>query len=248
MLGVEFVRQLNVVYDEVVYFRQNLFKLPSGSSGKDFIKELICLLGAWNTNSALKDIALKCLMIMPALLLQKPSKTSKSKDHVIALKRRLQAWEKGDLLLLLQESKTIQKRLISSAPKNSSDALSRKFASLMKQGKTQAAVKLLTSGMQGGILPLNAETMTLLEAKHPEPAPLNDDAIYEHEQPMVHPVVFEEITAESVRNAALHTKGGAGPSGLDADGWRHILVSRNYGTISEELRAEFARMIKILCT
>ncbi len=118
----------------------------------------------------------------------------------------------------------------------------------MKQGKTQAAVKLLTSGMQGGILSLNAETMTLLEAKHPEPAPLNDDAIYEHEQPMVHPVVFEEITAESVRNAALHTKGGAGPSGLDADGWRHILVSRNYGAISEELRAEFARMIKILCT
>ena len=40
----------------------------------------------------------------------------------------------------------------------------------------------------------------------------------------------------------------AGPSGLDADGWRHILVSRNFGLASEELRGEIAIMISKLCT
>ena len=46
----------------------------------------------------------------------------------------------------------------------------------------------------------------------------------------------------------LNTHGGAGPSGVDADGWRHMLVSRNFVSASEELRAELATMIRQLCT
>ena len=85
-----------------------------------------------------------------------------------------------------------------------------------------------------------------LKYKHPEPAPYNE-AAFEHEPPDVHPVVFDEITAESVWLAAMNTKGGAGPSGIDADGWRHILVSRNFGQSSEELRREIAMLIQQLC-
>ena len=206
------------------------------------------LIGSWNSKSELSGVALKCLMVLPAILLQKPSRTSKSKDHTIALKRRLILWKKGEILPLLEESETIQQRLINSISKNSSESISKKFASLMKQGKVNPAVKLLTSNMQGGILPLNAETMSLLESKHPEPSPLDESALHDFEMPPVHSVVFEEISADSVRAAALQTKGGAGPSGVDADGWRHIFVSRNYGAASEDLRSEFARMIKILCT
>jgi len=47
-------------------------------------------------------------MVMPALLLQKPSRNSKTKDHVAALSRRLDRWEKGDLDELLHEGVTIQ--------------------------------------------------------------------------------------------------------------------------------------------
>ena len=39
-----------------------------------------------------------------------------------------------------------------------------------------------------------------------------------------------------VKEAALKTKGGSGPSGLDADGWGKILVSQSYGTINVDLR------------
>jgi hypothetical protein len=111
-------------------------------------------MSAWNSKSALADIAWTCIMTMPALLLQKPSKDSKAKDHITALKRRLELWLLGDIQSLLDESDTIQRRLRSSAPVNSVEAISKKFATLMKQGKLSAAVKLLTSNMEGGILPL----------------------------------------------------------------------------------------------
>ena len=246
--GKEFTKELNTIYDKIVFYKQNIFKLPSGTAGKNYIREVTRLVRAWTTNSELKNVAWKCIMIMPCLLLQKPSKDSKSKDHSVALKRRLLIWQNGNLFELLKECDTIQNRIKSSNPRNTSEAISKKFASLMKQGKVNAAVKLLTNSMEGGILPLDTETMNLLRSKHPEPADLNADAIFDQQAPEVHPIVFDSINADSVRSAALNTHGGAGPSGVDADGWRHILVSRNFGLASEELREAFAAMIKILCT
>ena len=37
----------------------------------------------------------------------------------------------------------------------------------------------------------------------------------------IHPIKFDSIDAENVRKAALKTRDGAGPSGLDADGSLH---------------------------
>ena len=48
---------------------------------------------------------------MPALLLQKPSKTSKSKDHLAALSRRLELRDDDKISELLPENNTIQERL-----------------------------------------------------------------------------------------------------------------------------------------
>jgi len=145
--GYRFTKNLEDIYEQVVFFRQNLFKLPSGSAGKEFIREITRLVKAWNSNSILVDIAWKCIMVMPALLLQKPSKLSKSKDHTEALKRRLVLWKKGNLHELLRESETIQSRLKSSTPSNSIEAVSKKFANLMKKGKLNAAIKLLPTNM-----------------------------------------------------------------------------------------------------
>ena len=245
--GQMFAEELDMAYEKIVFYKQNIFKLPSGTAGKEFIREMTRLLRQWSSKSALRDVAWKCIMVLPALLLQKPSKESKSKDHVTALKRRLISWKEGDILGLLRECGTIQSRIKLSAPKNTTEATSKRFANLMKQGKMNAAVKLLTSSMQGGILNLDTETMNLLRAKHPEPTPSSEEAIYNHQAPEVHPVVFEAINAESIRKAALNTHGGAGPSGVDADAWRHMLVSRNFGIASEELRTEFAEAIKLLC-
>ena len=95
---------------------------------------------------------------------------------------------------LYNEGVTIQSRMTSSQRSTSTEAMSRKFASLMKSGQVSAAVKLLTSEMKGGILPLNDETFQLLQLKHPEPKPCHPDALSDVQAPEVHSVVFDDIT------------------------------------------------------
>ena len=70
---------------------KNLFLLPSGKAGKQCIDETTKLMNEWLQELPLKDITFKAIMIMPNLLLQKPSKNSKAKDHLKTLEKRLQS-------------------------------------------------------------------------------------------------------------------------------------------------------------
>ena len=101
---------INEIYEEIVFWRKNLFMLPTGRAGKSFIDEMEKLLNTWVDNTAMKDIALKAIMIMPSLLLQKPSKDSKSRDHLKALERRIELWQAANFKELNFEAKTIQER------------------------------------------------------------------------------------------------------------------------------------------
>ena len=49
--------------------------VPTGKAGKEFSNEITLLPNAWVDDSSLKDIAFKAIMVLPSLLLQKPSKT-----------------------------------------------------------------------------------------------------------------------------------------------------------------------------
>ena len=117
---------------------------------------------------------------MPALLLQKPSKTSKSKDHVEALDRRLESWRKGYLLKLFGEA-AIQSRLPINNGKRDMATILKRFKELMQKGNVKGAIKLLTNNMKGGILPLDEQTMELLRTKHPEGKTANEDALLQGE-------------------------------------------------------------------
>ena len=62
--GHEFVETIHGVYDEIVQWRKNLFKLPSGNAVKMFIRELTSWLEHFNCDSEeYKSIALKLYMI-----------------------------------------------------------------------------------------------------------------------------------------------------------------------------------------
>ena len=122
----------------------------------------------------------------------------------------------------------------------SSEATSRKFASLIKSGKVSAGVKLLYSEMSGGIRPLNDKTFHLLQTIYLEPNPCHPHAVCNTKTPKVHPVVFNTITANAIGSAAMDTKGGSVPSRQDADSWRQILTVQRFGVCSEELRTELA--------
>ena len=87
--GKEITEDVNNIYEQIVFWRKNLFLLPTGKAGKRYIDETNRLFGEWLRDSPQKSIALKAIMIMPGLILQKPSKNSKARDHLLALKRQL---------------------------------------------------------------------------------------------------------------------------------------------------------------
>ena len=92
---------MNQAYKEVIHWRRNLFQIPSGSSGKAFVTELARLYQAYADGSDLETIAIKACTVAPILLLQKPYRTSKSKDHVKHLQRRLDMWHNGEIESLI---------------------------------------------------------------------------------------------------------------------------------------------------
>ena len=112
-----FYRNLSLAYEKIVYWKKNLFLLPSGLAGKSFIDKISWLMNKWMHESPLKDIGFKAIMVMPSLLLQKPSRKSKSRDHLKSLENQMKLWNAGEMMELLKEGETIQKDLrVSNTP------------------------------------------------------------------------------------------------------------------------------------
>ena len=61
-------------------------------------------------------------------------------------------------------------------------------------------------------------------------------------------MLFDNIDESTIAKVAFRTKGSDGPSGLDSDGWKHILVSGNYGLIWKDFRDALALCARKLCT
>ena len=105
---------------------------------------------------------------MRALLLQKRSKYSKSKDHLVSLERRLKLWEEGNISNLVHEEETIQERRKISEKGMNIEKISLKFKNMMSKGNVNRVLKLLTENMSNRILPLNDEILEMLKQKYPE--------------------------------------------------------------------------------
>ena len=108
-------------------------------------------------------------------------------------------------------------------------------------------LKLLQSLNKRGILPPIEETFEVILKKYPKASEASNEILIEEEVQNVHPVIYDSIDSEMVRDAIKKTRGSAGPFGLDTDDWRRILMSRNFGTSGEDLREAIADMTKRLC-
>ena len=97
-------------------------------------------------------------------------------------------------------------------------------------------MRLLDEQSSGGVLSLSDDVLKELRLKHPAGKEGNPSVMLEGEIPFVDPVLFENIDKSMIIKGAMNTNGAAGPSGLDALGWRHILVSRKYGDAGKDLR------------
>ena len=114
----------------------------------------------------------------------------------------------------------------------------------MQRGNVNAAIRLLTDNMSHGILPLNKETLGLLIQKHPESEEATKDVILQGPIKEANPIVFETIDESLILKSAQATKGGSGPSGMDADGWRKPFTSKVYGDCGVDLRTALANFTK----
>ena len=117
----------------------------------------------------------------------------------------------------------------------------------MLQGKVHAALRVLDKAANAGIAQINDQTMAELRNLHPEAKAASQPTLADGEVPYFDPVILTNIDEQSILKAALRTKGSAGPSGLDADQWRRMLISKHYGTTGKELRTAIAKMTQKLC-
>ncbi|MEM7298736.1 MAG: C2H2-type zinc finger protein [Bacteroidota bacterium] len=240
---------ISAAYEEIVHWKKNLFLVPSGAAGKKFVKESARLVDVFNSDAVMAEFSIKVLMIMPLLLLQKPNFKSKSKLHAECLARRLSKWEDGDLDALLLEGRTIQKKLKENESRNASNNnLARHFTNFMLRGQTTAAMRLLDSTDSVGVLTLNDEIMEELKVKHPEASTADPSVLINVEVPFVDPVMFEDLDGTVICRAASRTKGSAGPSRMDAENWKRILLSKSFGKESKNLQESIAKMARIPCT
>jgi hypothetical protein len=237
--GHVFCEKINLAFEEVIHWRRNLFQVPSGSIGKAFVSELARLFQAYADSSTLECIAMKATTVLPILLLQKPSRTSKSKDHVKHLQRRMDLWREGSIEELLDEGKCIQKRLPKVTSSSDDESISRIFRNIMLQGKVQNALNFLSRKTNGGVLRMDdlipdslndgesvmKSTRDILEEKHPTGKTANPCTLLPGEPEKANPIIFESLDANAIKQAALRTNGAAGPSGLDAYAWRRLCTS-----------------------
>ena len=142
---------------------------------KVFIKELSLWLERFNYKTEHHSVALKVYIILPALMLQKPSKKSKSQEHCKKLDDRLAAWKDGRIDELIQECRTIQRRFSSNERRNKEDK-AKTFAKLVFREKINAAMKLLTD-IDTGVHKVDDTILNELQQKHPQPAPLTSDTL-----------------------------------------------------------------------
>ena len=88
---------------------------------------------------------------------------------------------------------------------------------MMSKGNINDALKLLTENMSNGILPLNDKTLMMLKQKHPEANEPPQEVLLQGPTRPVHPIVYEDMDESLILKAAMLTKEGSGPSGLDTD-------------------------------
>ena len=70
--GTDAGHAIDAAYAEVVHWRGNIFKIPWSVARRDFVRETSRLLRAFAEKSSLAPVAMKALMLLPSLALQRP--------------------------------------------------------------------------------------------------------------------------------------------------------------------------------
>ena len=121
--------------------------VPTDSTGKAIISETAHLIQSFADSAAIEPFTLKALMVIPALLLQKPKFYSKLDSRLVrsCLQRHLDLWLNGEFMALFNEGLILQNHISSRPPYSHCDDQhsSGRFAHLMMEGRVDAALRYL---------------------------------------------------------------------------------------------------------
>ena len=244
--GVELYKAINDAYDEVIKWNRNLFMVPSGHAGQDFVVEVTKCINHFNKATPLEPVALKLALISFPLLLQKPSKKSKTRDHVRCLVERLVLWQTGNLEDLLRKGRVIQKKLLSSKhiePDNTDKI----FCRLMLQGKVSAALRWI-GDHKSSVHICTTEIIAKLKCLHPSSKKSSNTATLNGPIDKVEGETYESIDADVIQQCIKRISGAAGPSGADAELWLRIHCTKQLSKRPAELCEAVADLAKKLAS
>ena len=194
-----------------------------------------------------KRVAMKVQMILPSLLLQKPSAKSKMKEHSQLLEKRIGLWEEGKLTELWKEGSTIQGKLQTNKKKTGTD-VTRIFSKLMFEGKVGAALKFLDEQAENSVLSSTPEVIQKLQSLHPASEDILPNTLFQGPLNEINPAIFYSIDEDEILKAAKSTNGSGGPSLMDAKQWRRMLCSNHFKVEGKELREELAKFARKIST
>ena len=160
----------------------------------------------------------------------------------------MKRWHNGDIMSLLEEGRPIQKRYTTNKRRSQED-ITRIFSKLMLQGKVGAAIKLLEESNECGVHEANDEIITKLRQLHPSPSEeFHEDSLMEGPLKETHDSYFDNIDEDLIKIATMRTKGAEGPSKMDADQYKVMLVSNKFKKEGKELRMQIAKLAKLIAT
>ena len=135
--------EVEKAYGVIRSMSHTLFRLPTGRAGNRFLDEMSRVLNIYIDGTHGSQNALYAFFILPALMLQKPSKNSKTKDNVNALQRRFELWCEGKVRELIKESKLLQKRMSKGKSNTSESTILRNYTNAVTSGNVGLAGKLI---------------------------------------------------------------------------------------------------------
>ena len=110
------------------------------------------------------------------------------------------------------------------------------------------ALKLISKENSTGVLKLTDKVIKELQEKHPAAAATEEGSLLYGPVQQVPSNYYDEIDEQMILKAAKLTKGAGGPSHVDAEQLRHILVSRKYKKEGKDLREQISILARKLAT
>lgn len=220
------------------------YTLPTGAVGRHFVHLLSDEIQALvnGENDAEK------IFVLCALVLQKDKMVVNGKDVRRLLQRRMDMWTQGHYDELLQEAVKCDNRFKSCQIKTDEDHKTRIFTRMVLQGRLRDATRWITDRSSGGVLKLSdilpdgTTVLQSLKNKHPEQENIDPNLFdYRDQMPLM---IDVDVTASHVEKVARTLRGGAGPSGTDAEQWKSMLL--RFGHHSLQLREAIASLTRFL--